>query len=928
MKKNYLILVVLMLAVSVLRLNAQTYNLKSVTEEQFASGGTDEWSFERHDIPAGSYTTFTTYGDNSIAVNYYDQFLTERFCMYPIMNRPSSGTQYELKRNAWFSDPNEYVYVAAEYPAGTRVGENLVYGENYPDSLMGYEVYSIANGKNAAITFTVPQDGYYRVDMKVVRQDLWNQIGVMKVYQFFRYGGEGTAFSMGLDFPYGLSKGIDTWAAGNEVVYNTYLAKVPETPSVNGNNGKPYRGLPTYSTSSYFYFYAKAGDKISFEADARSTGNGESSVRGAYARTKWTNLVLNVVDEATAVADERFVNPYQQNEALFDSLYAVLDEAEDIINNHPEFSLVSRNALEELFILISQRVDDGVVLSMEIPTLIEQLRRAIEVCRASEGGLKVQYTFDNVVDGTVPDASGQNNKATLLNNAAVVKMGKFNVLDLGSSNGYLDMGAAVGSVVSGMNDYTISAYYRIDANAPLSGNGFMLFSFSSQEVNSASIGEYIFYRMPNQNLSMSPSGWGSAKNLTVNTAPVKGVWQHLVVQQSDTSTSIYVNGTKVASGRLPLPSANFTKSTPYNWIGRPPFTGDNYLKQTLVYDFRVYNYATPVDSITKWATKITELEEATNYSTDGDYTQLDSLLYVYKTFVATVPVGTAAGAYLQETVDAFNSAIAAAQAISTERTSSQLKINAEVAKLLAAYQTFLGSVNSEINTLAEGYYYITLTDSLYLTNPGVALLPNGSSLQMANGGLATDKNASTMNQVFKLTKVTSLAPARYSIFSALDEEGVFRHLTENTVIQNSWGNPGGGTTSSDDDWRTFNIVYNGSAYAIQNAGRSAAQGYWTYNSSTKVLAKGASLPMFVFKFIPYNETGVEELNARNIRVLSGRNELTVEVHEPSILSVYSITGSLIKQAALDGAINYSLPSGMYIVQVDGTARVVRKVIVK
>ena len=929
MKRNYFIITLLIFFLSTVASSAQTFSLKDLTPEQFESGGTDQWSFERHDVNAGVYEPFTTYGNSSNAVNYYDQFLTERFCLYPIMNRPVSGTQYDVKRNAWFTDANEYLYVAAEYPTGTTIGENLTYGVNYPDSLMGFEVYSISNGLNSAITFTVPEDGYYKADMKVVRQDLWNSIGEMKVYQFFRYGGQGTAFPMGQDFSYGKTQGIDTWAAGNETIYATNLAKIPENPTVNGNSGKPFRGLPTYSTSSYFYFYAKAGDKISFDADARSTGNSESSVRGAYARTKWTNLVVSLSDETTAIAEEsKFVNPYVQDQSLEDSLYSVLDIAEDIINNHPEYSQASRDALEVIYTNILLRVDAGAVLSMEIPTLLDQLHHAIAICYASQGGLKARYIFDNVVDGVVPDESGEGNNGTLVNNASIITLGKFKVMDLGTANGYLDMGTDIGSVVSTMSSFTISAYYRVDPTVTLSGNGLFLWTFTTHAPGGSGTGQYIYYQLQNQRLAITKTaGWNSEQAVTLASPATKGEWQHVVYTQDGTNGKLYINGSLMKeNAEMPIPSATFTTPTQFNWIGRPGFN-DPYLKSTLVYDVRLYNYAVAVDSITKWNGVVAELETATNTSTDGDYTVLDSLVTTYTNLLGTFTIGETAGTYPLEAKDVFAAAIAAAQTLSTEHNSSQLKINAEVVVLQAAYQTFLASIISEVNMLAEGKYYITLTDSLYLTNPGTALLANASALSIANGGLSTTKVTSDSTQIFTLAKVTSLDPARFSIFSALNEEGIYRHLTETPVIQATWGSPGGGTVSGDDNWRTMNIVYNGTAYAIQNAGKSANKGYWQYDTANKKLISGSSLPAYQFNFISAI-SGVNDVVKSDVLIYAVDNAIKVTTKEPAIVSVYTITGAMLTKVSVAGTQSINVPTGMYIVKVVGKTSKVEKVIVK
>lgn len=932
MKKNYFLVALLIFLGSAITGMAQSYSLKDLTPEQFTSGGSDQWSFERHDVNAGVYAAFTMYGDSSTAVNFYDPYITERFGLYPIMNRPASGTQFEVKRNAWYSSKSEFAYVAAEYPTGTLIGENLTYGVNYPDSLSGYEVYSNSlTAVNSAITFTVPADGYYRVDMSLRRMDPSSTIGEMTAKQYFRYGGTGAAFPMGQGFLYGKTKGIDTWAAGNEVLYSQYLAKIPESPTVNTNSGKPYRWLPSVTAVKYLYFYAKSGDKISFETDARSTGNGENTPRGAYARTKWINLAVAVSDEATATADAMFVNPYFNDPALTDSLNNVLGVAEAVISDS-KYSLFSRNTLEAVYTNIDNRMNAGAVLSMEIPSLIDQLQKAIAVCLASEGGLKVRYTFDNVANGVVPDLSGQGNNGTLVNNASIVTLGKYNVLDLGTANGYLDMGTKVGSVISTMSSFTISAYYRVDPAVTLSGAGLFLWTFTTQAASSASSGQYIYYQLQNQRLAITKTaGWNSEAAVTLATKAKQNEWQHVVYTQDGADGKLYINGALMKENlEMPIPSATFTAPTTYNWIGRPGFN-DPYLKSTLVYDVRLYNYAVNVDSITKWNGVVADLEIATNTSTDGDYHVLDSLATAYTNLLPTYTIGVAAGTYPQSAKDSFTAAIATAQALSVAHTSSQLKINSEVLNLKSAYQTFLAAKNADINTLAEGKYYITLTDSLYLTNLGMTLIANGSNLTIANGGLSTTKVTTDSTQVWKLSKVTSLDPARFSVFSALNEGGVYRHLTEGSVIQNNWGTPGGGIATGDDDWRTFNILYDGNRYAFACAGKgltNSKKGYLYYDVVNKKLSASAagSAAAYEFNFVSIN-TGINDVANSGVRIFEANNAIRVTTEESAVVSVYTTTGTMITKITVDGTQSINVPAGIYIVKVVGRTSVVGKVIV-
>ena len=54
----------------------------------------------------------------------------------------------------------------------------------------------------------------------------------------------------------------------------------------------------------------------------------------------------------------------------------------------------------------------------------------------------------------------------------------------------------------------------------------------------------------------------------------------------------------------------FTAAPAYNWIGRAPFSGDNYLKQTLVSDFRLYDEAVSDEVVSTLASQLTALEDA------------------------------------------------------------------------------------------------------------------------------------------------------------------------------------------------------------------------------------------------------------------------------------------------------------------------------
>ncbi|NDW18961.1 T9SS C-terminal target domain-containing protein [Dysgonomonas sp. 216] len=225
--------------------------------------------------------------------------------------------------------------------------------------------------------------------------------------------------------------------------------------------------------------------------------------------------------------------------------------------------------------------------------------------------LKVQYLFTNVTGNSVADNSGNGYTATLNNNASIKKVGDLHVLSLGTENGYLDMGTAIGSLISSLGDFTVSTYIYIDPNVTITGAGNFVWAFSTSAACGQTSGKYIAYRVNAQRYAQSTGGWSNEKvGIQKGAAATKGVWQHVVYTQSGTAGKLYVDGQVIASGTASNKPSDIGEATKYNWIGRPHFSADNYLKNTLVYDFRIYNKSLDAQTITTMASETETLEEA------------------------------------------------------------------------------------------------------------------------------------------------------------------------------------------------------------------------------------------------------------------------------------------------------------------------------
>lgn len=309
---------------------------------------------------------------------------------------------------------------------------------------------------------------------------------------------------------------------------------------------------------------------------------------------------------------------------------------------------------------------------------------------AQESNLKVHYNFEQVSGTSVTDeASGIS--AVLKNNAKVVEVGPYHVLDLGDSNGYLDMTSNTGSIVRALSDFTVSVCYRIDKSADISGAGNFLWCFSRVLANTETSSFYTGYRVNAQRMATSPSGWGSEEGMQMGSASEKGRWIHMLYRQTGTKGELFLDGVRVqVNTSMPVLSEIFTNNTLYNWIGRPPFSGDTYLKKTLVADFRLYDAAVSDEKVSELYAVAEDLEIAYRYGVPGDFTQLSAMVETCEAFVSSASEGYAPNAVkeLQDNLAIAKSELAAGRASQEliDNYVSTLQSLLSAAKATAGYQ--------------------------------------------------------------------------------------------------------------------------------------------------------------------------------------------------------------------------------------------------
>ena len=254
---------------------------------------------------------------------------------------------------------------------------------------------------------------------------------------------------------------------------------------------------------------------------------------------------------------------------------------------------------------------------------------------AEEANLKLHFNFENATGNAVPEAvSGGTLKGTLQNNAKVEKMGKYHVLNLGSANGYFDMGAGAGKVMAGCTNFTISMYYYVNANQDISGLGNFLFTFSTQETCSSDAGCYYFYALNSQRFAASQAGYGSESSVNANVVSAKGRWVSVVYVLDGSNGTLYVDGQKMLTAPMPKGNETFSNTSPiYNWIGRSPFAGDAYLANTKVADIRIYDKALTGGEVTRLALTADDYDNEFRHGTQGDLTKLNTTLEEASTII-------------------------------------------------------------------------------------------------------------------------------------------------------------------------------------------------------------------------------------------------------------------------------------------------------
>ena len=290
MKRFFNAMFCAMLALSA---SAQTWNLNELTAEDFEAGGDEHWLFEKLTYATGECQPFATFGTQSTC-NYVDLYQPERVGgqlfqdIAADMEINGEFTWALTLRNAWYD--TEWTS-----PSRTDANEKFVYVSRA--DMLG-NIFEVCGNKdyNAIISFQATTDGFYQVSGSIIRQDGAN-LKALKLIPCFRPDGleriDGS-LTLGLEFPFG--------EGGSNIdgATNTSLAT-------------GYNQRYTAQTPADFGFAVRLneGDIISFEVSYQDLTT-SAWPRDYYPRVFFRQLSVTATDEATARADEHFVDPYEQ----------------------------------------------------------------------------------------------------------------------------------------------------------------------------------------------------------------------------------------------------------------------------------------------------------------------------------------------------------------------------------------------------------------------------------------------------------------------------------------------------------------------------------------------------------------------------------------------------------------------------------------
>ena len=221
----------------------------------------------------------------------------------------------------------------------------------------------------------------------------------------------------------------------------------------------------------------------------------------------------------------------------------------------------------------------------------------------------LRLKFEESSGTTAADATGNGWNGTLVNGPTWVAGESGNAVSMNGTNQYVSLPAGV---VSSLNDFTISAWVKLNALSTWA----RLFDFGT------GTGDFMFLT-PTASPSgvrfgITTSGSGNEQSINYTNNLSLGVWHNIAVTFAAGIGILYVDGLPVATNSAINLTPSLLGNTTQNWIGRSQFSNNPYLNG-LVDDFRIYNGALSPGEI---ASLVTPLAAPTGLNATGGDAQV------------------------------------------------------------------------------------------------------------------------------------------------------------------------------------------------------------------------------------------------------------------------------------------------------------------
>lgn len=204
---------------------------------------------------------------------------------------------------------------------------------------------------------------------------------------------------------------------------------------------------------------------------------------------------------------------------------------------------------------------------------------------ALDSGLVAFYKFDETSGTSAADSSGNGHTATLAGGATFAAGLQNNAVALSGSSQYVSLPAGI---VNGLTSFSISTWVKLNATTMWSrvfdfGTGTTAYMFFAP--NSGTTARY----------AITIGSSAQEQRITPPTPPT-ATWEHLVVTQTGSTGTFYVNGASAGQDTAMTVNPSSLGATTQCWLGRSEFNGDPYLNGSID-NFRIYNRALSVAEV-------------------------------------------------------------------------------------------------------------------------------------------------------------------------------------------------------------------------------------------------------------------------------------------------------------------------------------------